>query len=58
MKWIEDSQRKCKEEAQPWLRYVDDTFIVRNGSNEQLYEFSTKINQVRPPINFTITILK
>lgn len=35
-----------------YLRFVDDAFIIWNGSNEKLSECLTYINQIRLSINF------
>jgi hypothetical protein len=39
-----------------WLRYVDDTLIIWNGSLQQIREFHNYLNNLHPTIKFTLEI--
>jgi hypothetical protein len=39
-----------------WLRYVDDIFVVWPHGPEQLQNFLSHVNSLRPPIQFTMEI--
>jgi hypothetical protein len=41
-----------------WLRYVDDTFVVRPHGPEQLQNFLSHQNNLRPVIQFTAEIVR
>jgi predicted GIY-YIG superfamily endonuclease/uncharacterized protein (UPF0335 family) len=55
MEWFE-SQAIDKALIKPklWLRYVDDTFIIWNGNDNDLQAFLDHMNNLAPTIKFTM----
>ena len=41
-----------KQKVQLYLRYIDDTFFIWTGSENELQQFISKINKVHPSIKF------
>jgi uncharacterized protein (UPF0335 family) len=55
MEWFE-SQAIDKALIKPklWLRYLDDTFIISNGNDNDLQAFLDHMNNLAPTIKFTM----
>ena len=57
MEFIESEiLENCPPQIKPviWLRYVDDIFIIFQGSEEHFMEFFRYVNSIVPSIQFTV----
>ena len=44
-----------KQKVQLYLRYIDDQFFIQTGSENELQQFISKINEVSPSFQFLIS---
>ena len=52
------SNNKYTKNIISYSRYVDDTFIIFNGTARQLENLRSYLNEVNPDIQFTLEIKK
>ena len=55
MEWFEsEALDHAPKKPKLWLRYVDDTFIIWDGSDDELEQFLLHLNSIKTTIKFTM----